>query len=89
MVVYPRSSGPRTKFIKTRVTAVELRHVTDVAQALGITVSNYVRRLLFGNERGLVAGSDHVVAQNHAIRTRLNQDEQNEQSDEQAEVKMP
>ena len=57
--------------LKVRVTAEEKRHLSDVARELGITVSNYVRRVVFGSERGMVAGKEHMVAQDLALRERL------------------
>ena len=78
METWPRSDGPRLKIIKLRVTAEEKRHVKDVAAQLEIPVSTYLRRMLFGNERGIVAGKDHVMAQNHVIRERRRQNEQSD-----------
>jgi hypothetical protein len=57
--------------LKLRVTQEENRHVKDVAKALGVTVSNYVRRLIFGSEPGLIAGQEHHVVQDTALRSRL------------------
>jgi hypothetical protein len=86
MNLWPQNGNRRSQLVKVRVTAEEKRHVMDVARALGITVSNYVRRLVFGSERGMVAGQEHAVVHDIALRARLDEERKHErqkgQSDE-------
>ena len=56
MTLWTHKNEKRTQILKLRVTTREKSHIVTVAKKLGISVSSYVRQVIFGNVSDPVDG---------------------------------
>jgi hypothetical protein len=81
MDLWPQNGEKKTSLLKVRITPTEHLYLGDVATHLGLSISKYVRRVIFGKDQGLIEGEEHLAAHNAALRSRLARGGRKGQSD--------